>query len=163
MGGLTRKASDQGSATDLLYLLLSVAGGVLFAAAHIWLIVAWHRYVLANEAPGGWLPAWSTQRSWSYFWRALVAGLATVAPAIGLFVLLKNVSYLLPSSGLNWAGSATGSTLVISLCTYYLGFRIGLILPAAAIDKKLTLRQSWQKTKPLGGSLMLAAAGLSVL
>ncbi len=48
------------------------------------------------------------------------------------------------------------STYVGLLLAVYIDGRVGLVLPATAIGRRLRLRQSWQATGPVGWSIFLA-------
>lgn len=134
-------------------LLLGLMAGFILS----WVAVAWHRYVLAEEAPSGLLPPMAGPEilqhlGWSF---VLSLGALVLSWVLGpvleaLFAPLDGMPGLLaPMAGL-------------LLATSYLGLRFGLVLPAAALGRPMGLQDSWQATRPLAGAILgLALLGLA--
>ena len=49
--------------------------GVVAILMSLWIAVAWHRYVLLEEYPTGWIPGFHGDRIGSYFMKGLLLGL----------------------------------------------------------------------------------------
>lgn len=67
---------------DLFSVIIVILFGILIT---LWVAVAWHRYVLLNEAPNGWVPVWygSYLRQWIKF-----VLLASIVVFISIFILI---------------------------------------------------------------------------
>lgn len=110
---------------------------ILALIASLWIAVGWHRFVLTGEQPRGVLPHWHGAAIMSYLGRSIMIGLL-----LGLGIAVVAGLAL----GLATAAPGLVGVVVFGLVglASYLFFRIGLILPAAALGERLTLRESWQ-------------------
>lgn len=121
------------AAGELLLLM------VLALVASLWIAVGWHRFVLTGETPRGWLPAWHGSEILSYLGRSIVIGLLIGLGIAVIGGLAMGVAMAVPGlMGMVAFG-------LVGLASYVF-FRIGLILPAAALGEKLSLGESWQAT-----------------
>lgn len=121
------------AAGELLILM------VLALVASLWIAVGWHRFVLTGETPRGWLPAWHGSEILSYLGRSIVIGLLIGLGIAVIGGLAMGVAMAVPGlMGMVAFG-------LVGLASYVF-FRIGLILPAAALGEKLSLGESWQAT-----------------
>ena len=131
---------------SLPVVLLSILGVV----ASLWIAVAWHRFVLAEEYPAGWLPRWHGGSILLYFWRSLLIGLLVVALVVAVGVVL---ALALGTTGI-------GIVLVPLLATTaaaVLFFRLSPWLPAAALDRPMDLPDAWSRTAGRTGDLLVLA------
>lgn len=125
--------------------------GLAAIVASLWIAVGWHRYVLNEEYPTGWLPRWHGSEMLAYLGRSLMIGILIVLAAVaaGLVVaLLGTLSSALGSLGLLGLIGLAG----------YLFFRLGVMLPAAAIGTRMTLAEAWAATRDDGGAVLVLAA-----
>lgn len=136
-----------------------------------WVAVAWHRYVLLEEAPGAALPAWNGGRWAAYLWAMLRVGSVVVGVVfIGLIVLGTILALL----GAMTQGNAPKLTIVALLAGTYIGYRLCLVMPAAALGEQMSVGTSWKTTAPgskqivfltmilLGFSLAVPVIGVAV-
>ncbi|MCR8549560.1 hypothetical protein M4578_17145 [Salipiger sp. P9] len=112
---------------------------LLTLLASLWIAVGWHRYVLTGETPNGWLPRWHGPELLGYLGRSFMIGLLLglgIGVVAGLVAAaISAVPMLLGLLGFGVVGLAS-----------YVFFRVGLILPAAALGESLSLRESWEAT-----------------
>ena len=140
----------------ILIALLSL----LATVASLWIAVAWHRFVLTGEQPRGWLPEWQGGRMLGYLGRSLLIGIIVVLAVAAASIPLMMLMAVMPGvvqSFLPFAMVALGSVII---------FRLGVMLPAGTIDRKLTLRQAWQATSGQTDTILvlaLVAAGAAVV
>ncbi|MBE9635957.1 hypothetical protein [Salipiger mangrovisoli] len=123
---------------------------VLAVLASLWIAVAWHRFVLTGEEPRGWLPQWHGGEILGYFGRSIL---------IGLVIFLGMMVSAIPVALVGAAVPGLAPILVFGLVGLggYLFFRLGLILPAAALGEKLTLKQAWRATSDDDGAVVTLA------
>lgn len=123
---------------------------VLALVASLWIAVGWHRFVLTGESPRGWLPAWHGSEILSYLGRSIVIGLLIGLGIAVIGGLAMGVAVAAPGLvGLVAFG-------LVGLASYVF-FRIGLILPAAALGEKLSLGESWQATRQDDKAILVLA------
>lgn len=132
-------------------ILLIVAGGILmFATIYFsifWIVVAWHRFVLLEETPQGIFPPLRMDRMWAYFGRVLQIFAVFILPAL---LSLGVVNAFLQSNVA--MAIAIGAVLFFTLSVF--AYRLSLILPAAALGKRLTMSEAWEATKGQTGSII---------
>jgi len=139
-------------------LLLSI---IIFIAVEMWVFVSWHRFVLLEEYPTGWIPKFHVDRVLAYFGMGLL---------LGLFMILF---WMLASFVIAGVAAAIGSPIfsLILLVPAVIGigvllFRLLPVLPAAAIGEKLTFSASFDATKGSAGTaiiLFLVLIGVQLL
>jgi hypothetical protein len=155
----------------VLLMLASPAfltGSTLFSISTFfvsWVAVAWYRYVLREELPGGYFPPFyhpETLRHllWSF---AFLMG-ATVLAGVLFGILVAIFHPLARSFGLTKDAVAMGSLLLALPLITYLGLRLGLVLPAAALGRPMTILASWRATRGSHREILsFAALGAAVL
>ncbi|SMP05281.1 hypothetical protein [Shimia sagamensis] len=114
-----------------------------------WGIVAWHRFVLAEEQQSGLIPQFHLGRILAYFGRLFLLGLACAICAIPLMMIGTSVM---------GSGSIAGTLavlFVISVLTSVLMYRWVAILPAAALGKPLTFGEAWSATSGATGAILV--------
>ncbi|ASP19729.1 membrane protein [Antarctobacter heliothermus] len=139
--------------------LMVLATAFLAIVASLWIAVAWHRFVLTGEIPEGALPKWQGGLVLAYLGRSVM---------IALLVSLAVVVAMIPIGIVMAAAPGTGLPLLMALVALavYLFFRFGVLLPAGAIDRKMTLREAWAATAKEHGTIVvlsLIAVFFSVL
>ena len=126
---------------------INIGGLLLFACISVfftlWIFVNWHRYVLLEEYPTGWIPPLRLDRILTYFGKSLMIGLAMAVMLVplGLAFLLGPIGALL---------FVLGAFFVVVT-----GYRWFLLLPAAAIGDPLSMREAWDKTRGASGGIIL--------
>lgn len=152
-GAAEPAAIDAGAA---LLLLLT---GLLAVLASLWIAVAWHRYVLTGEVPGGAVPPLHGALILGYLGRSLMIGLLIVVALMLAAVPVFAVVAVVPALGMLSLLSLVGLGA-------YLFFRLGVILPAGAVGRRMTLREAWNATGKEQESIItlaLIVMGLSLL
>lgn len=134
--------------TYAIFLCLQFAA----ALASLWIAVNWHRYVLLEEIAPGSVQPFRGDLVMGYFGRSVLIGLLL---AVALFTLAIPAGLLMTSM--------PGATLPLLLATVagvtYVFLRLGVILPAGTVGRKLTLHNAWQATGTESGAI----AALSVI
>jgi len=138
-------------------LLILIACGLAGILGYALMAILWHRYVLLNHDKTELRP--DAGLFGAYVWRAIVLGFAQFLAAIpiGLAMLLLG--------GL--AGSSPSALVLIGLAAgvafLWVALRLSLVLPAAALGRVMSVRDSWRATEPLGGTLWALAVLLAVV
>ncbi|MDU8910891.1 hypothetical protein [Aestuariicoccus sp. MJ-SS9] len=143
-GGMEMPMMDPGA------MVVNLILGLLAVVASLWIAVAWHRFVLAEEYPTGWLPQWHGSYMMAYLGRSILIALMVV-----LAVIVASVPAGLIAAGLAPLGAAV-SLGIVGLAAYVF-FRLGVMLPAAALGRKLTLGEAWDATKGESGTILTLA------
>ncbi len=128
---------------------------VLSLLIGMWSVVAWHRFVLLEEMPQGWLPRLEGSRVMAYFGRSLQIALVLICMMIPVMLVALLVTTILSGAGpaaLQWI------SLPIAIFTTYLILRLSVILPAAALGAGMGLRDAWNSTSNAFGDLLGLAA-----
>lgn len=119
----------------------------------LWVAVAWHRFILLEETPSGYVPPFHGNRVLAYFLKGLLLFIIVFAAALVLgfgggmmFVVETLVTYIL---GAVLIGVMLVAIIVISA-------RLYVILPAAAVGEPLSLRQAWDATDGMTLPIVLA-------
>lgn len=132
-----------GSLTGFVFGML-----VVFMVTVFWIVVSWHRFVLLEEYPTGFVPPFRFDRILAYFGRIL------------MLVILCAIAFI-PGSFVIGAVSAGPGVLdavlmiglfVLILVAFY---RLSPILPGAAIGRPLTLSDAWSATTGASGAILL--------
>ncbi|WP_353473493.1 hypothetical protein PVT71_05460 [Salipiger sp. H15] len=146
----TETGPDGMPASPLVIGVPALVLAVLAVLASLWIAVAWHRFVLTGEEPRGWLPRWHGGEILGYFGRSILI-------AFAIFVSL--VVAAIPVALIGAAIPALGPVLVFGLVGLggYLFFRLGLILPAAAVGERLRLKEAWSATRDDDGAVVTLA------
>lgn len=135
-------------ASGQLNLLALFALIVVYLIIISWIFVAWHRYILLEEHPTGWIPTFRMDRVLAY----VLAGVRF----FGLFLFLGFVVGLL-------AAFTGGIALVLMLVVVVIAFRFVAILPAAAIGQQLSLADSWDDTRGSTGAIIVMLISFAIL
>ena len=146
---------DAAAPADQLSSLLSgpfLIWLLAYLVATLWVAVAWHRYCLREEYPGAVLPAFHADRILGYLgWSILIMLVAIVASVVAGLVI-GAIAALAQSpvlAGLLWLGWFGMLLWLIQ--------RLSLVLPASAVNESQSLRQSWEATRPLSGTILAVA------
>lgn len=134
---------------------------VILMITGLWVAVAWHRFILSEEIPSGYIPKFQGRRMMAYFGQSLLLGLLIVAIGFGLafifiFLVMSQFGYL--SQPL--MTMAVYGAIILLIAPIF--FRFAAILPSAALGDRLTWEGAWNATKGSTGSLMLVSLVLWV-
>lgn len=130
-----------------LLLLLIIA--VVIATA-LWIAVAWHRYILLEEAPSGLLPPIHQDRMLAYLGRGFLLLLVFLVTGAVLFGIVASMAAVVPAFAVI-LGVAVGLTMVVVF------YRLSVILPAAALGERMTLTQALEQTRGATGPILIIA------
>ncbi|CUH40711.1 hypothetical protein JSE7799_03446 [Jannaschia seosinensis] len=120
-------------------VILDLCANVL---ALLWISVGWHRYVLLGERPTGWAPPFHGGRILGYLGRSLMVG--AVALLIGLAVVVGLSVFLVPLGGPSMMPAVVAGGFLAGVVFFY---RMGLLLPAFAVDARMSLNEALAATK----------------
>ncbi len=129
--------------------------GFGFAIFFVWggslIAVVWHRYILLEEVPQSAIPYRSGLNIWTYFWYTF--GIAIILVVVTMILTMVLGLIIFPNTPLKSAifSIILGSVLVV------LFYRLALILPAVAIDKKLSLADAMHATRSAMGPILVLA------
>ncbi len=153
---------------EFLILIWSfiILGGILL----IVIAINWHRYILL-EGEG---KSFGKAILWLYVKKTLKIMLAFIFTGMialflfvifikmqGMTTIFQNLESLEPGQPVSlpthspqfWLLPIVGSVLFL-----WLGHRISLCLPAAAIGKEMSVRESWRQTKQINGQILILAS-----
>ena len=146
---------DIGAGGLLLLVVGLIAGLVFFFWAITVVAIAWHRFILLEEFPSGFIPYRNNFRIGRYFWigvgisvlAALVVGFVSgiLGMVFGPF-FLASVESFAQTSSLQFIGTTFLIGMVLGLIVAVLYLRMALILPAIALDDGMTIGQAWEAT-----------------
>jgi len=129
-----------------------IAAVILFCM--FWFVVSWHRYVLLEEMPNGWMNGPKPEVK-NYFFagvKLFFIAFAMMIPAVTFSILLS------------WAPVLLALVLFIyAIFVAFFMFRISLILPGAAVGNALPISEALDRTKGQLGTyvvLILCSFGL---
>jgi hypothetical protein len=145
-----------------LFALMVIGSMLVSAIVTLWVAVTWHRYVLLEEAPNGWIPRWNKSANLSYFYQFL-----KLVPI--LFVLRLVIAVIIATSF-----GITGNTgllffvpiVVMSVAFGFTVLKMSLILPSAAVETNMGVVDSWSMTGPYNKTLLaltIASVGFGFL
>lgn len=123
----------------------------------LWIVVAWHRFILREEAPSGYFPALNTGAMVSYAIASIIAFLVVLPVIIVMSILGALVAspFLIPG-GAVFVGVFL-LFIIVALPAIYVFYRISPILPSAALQERLPLREAWYATGTSGASFIVMA------
>jgi hypothetical protein len=134
--------------TNSGFLFLGFLGvSLIIAIMMLWIVVSWHRFVLLEEYPQGWVPPFRFDRVLSYFGHGCLLGILMMVAMIPGFLILGVLV-----SGAPVLGGAVFFVLIVTIAVGF--YRLVPILPAAAIGKPLTLKESWAATAGETGTFL---------
>jgi len=117
---------------------------VVLIIVELWIFVSWHRFILLEEYPTGWIPEFHFDRIMAYLGRGLLIGAIMVA----MWILVGLAAAVLGPLGAVIAVAAVFFSVVLV-------YRLVAMLPAAAIGKSLTVSQAWEATKGSTGTIIV--------
>ncbi|RDD60347.1 hypothetical protein DRB17_18470 [Ferruginivarius sediminum] len=138
--------ADQPPQLGLPHLL----GAVVVAAAYVMFLVDWHRLVLLGPGPETTRPRLRfARRDLRYFGYGLLVGLLSALASLPAFILVA------PFSGA--LGGPLPALLIGVLLAVTAMIALGIVLPAAAVDKRLGIPDAFDATKRVLAKLLALA------
>ncbi len=132
---------------------------IIQAVSALWIAVAWHRFVLREEEPGAALPVFNSAAILSYLWAGIIFVLVLIVVAIPFGILAGMLAAPLMASPTT--GSATVSGLILFLVLWlpvtYISYRLSPILPSAALQERMPLKEAWYATGASGAAFVVLA------
>ena len=110
----------------------------------IWVIVAWHRFILLEEDPTGFVTPFNGDRILAYLGQILklfLVGFLISLPFGAVFGLVLAVSPSTLIAGLFVLSAVFFAWLVLVF------YRLSITLPASAIGRPISLREAWRATE----------------
>lgn len=157
-GGAVVTGGDIG---ELIRVGAVSAGGALLVlivtiVTSLWIAVAWHRFILLEETPGGALPAWNGGAIGAYLWAGIIFALILIVVAVPVSLLAGLiVAPLMLADGNPGLIGGTILVLLVYLPMAYVGYRISPILPSAALQKRMPLKDAWYATGTSGAAFIV--------
>ena len=145
--------------SPVFLILLALVG--FFSAA--WTAVAWHRFILVEDYPG-YIPPLRLDAILPYLGKTilLTLGLGVIA-FVGLFALAPFLGLFPISTPSVMMSAIVLFTVLFVMILGWLWFRIGMVLPAIAVQKQMTFGESFRDTAPASKSIFLAVGILAVI
>lgn len=128
-------------------MIAQLLSAIVVIVASVWMAVAWHRFILKNEVPAGFVPAFNQNRLLAYFVRALLI----ILVCFGLGIVLGFVAGLVAFAVAYVTGAFIISTLIFLLLVYFpifvVAYRLATALPAMAVDQEASFTAGWDATR----------------
>lgn len=153
--------ADVPSGNFFVLVLISIIVSVI---AYCIIAIGWHRFMLREEIPDRFYvvrPEWRLGR---YFWNSFKIGFLVMLAMIPLMMILMipfstvSLDGWDPASGVSILLSAflLGQLIISTFATWML-LRMGMILPAVAVDRDMTIGDSFRLTRSISGQLVITA------
>ena len=154
IGAITVMMGLNPASADPVIIAILILMAFIFVFTNCWIAVGWHRFILLQEYVQI-LPKLSDRPILSYLWRSVVIGLwiLLIVFAFGLFVGMV-VTVVLALAGPNFTSVLEfGLNLSLTAITSYAWFRMGLVLPALAVNEPMSIRTSLRETEQFGKTI----------
>ncbi len=138
--------------------------GIALIVISLWVAVAWHRFILREETPSGPLPAFNGGAIGSYFVAGVIFVLILIVVTIPFAILGGFLLAPMMMAGGGEPGLFAGFVLflIVYIPVAYVGYRISPILPSAAVQARMPLKEAWYATGT-SGAAFVALTVVSVL
>lgn len=166
LGFVTSPSSAGSPASSILMLPFIIIMMVVTVVSFTTIAIGWHRLVLREELPNSF---YVLRREWKigkYFWNTIKIGFAILIMMIPVLVIvLFPVFSIVDVSAFAEATPGFSKTfliqialqLILGVIATWLFLRMGTVLPALAVEKQMTLRESFRLTSPISGQLVITA------
>lgn len=150
----------EGEAETAQGVATAVVGSLLYLIPYLiltaWLAVGWHRFVLAEEYPTGFVPKWQAGRMVPYIWRFLQVFLTLAITIVGVGVAVMMIGFVAEP-----LAALVG--LAMALVVVVLNVRLSLVLPAVSIDRSdFGIQAAFAATAGFGWMILGAIAVLTL-
>ena len=136
-----------------------LATGLNFAILFVvfsWVAIEWHRFALGGVRLPSIFPTWNGARMLRYLGQVILLGVMIAFAVAFPFAIVIGIF-----QAIGLASATAFLPLVMIWVAYYVIYRAGMVLPAAALDQPLRLRDSMNMTKDMAGPLW-GLAGLQL-
>ncbi len=144
----------------------TILGGLIGIAVlvftSIWVAIAWHRFILLEEHPTGFIPPLKKDRMIGYFVRGLLLTLIFLIPSLLVGIIVGFVAALQSPGPIIVVGAIS---VVVFFALIIVSYRLSIVLPAEAIGNRLSFSQAFNATHGATKGLiviLLCFVGLSV-
>ncbi|MFT4148743.1 MAG: hypothetical protein QM656_00990 [Paracoccaceae bacterium] len=145
VGVNNRYGPDAANAHAGVFSLASLLSLAVSIAVSLWMAVAWHRFVLLDERPAGFVPPWKGDRMVAYFLNGLGYGLVIIIAGV-IWATIVGLA-LRPVL----AGSAVLTVIVMALLVQLpiltVALRLATALPGAAVGDARGFLAGWKATE----------------
>ncbi|WGH77375.1 hypothetical protein [Jannaschia ovalis] len=159
--GMGTLIGAEGAEVDPGYITDSLLVALVNLAVTIWVALAWHRYVLIEERPTGWVPPLHGPEILGYLGRTFLIGLLVAATVLVVSIPIATLAMAMPSG---FATLVMGSAAMFAAMIVF--YRLAVVLPACAIGRSMSFREALEYTKGHFGTLAVLAlltVGFSLL
>jgi len=138
-------------------VLAAVISFAIVALTSLMVAVAWHRFILREEVPAGPVPAINGAALVSYIIAGLILGLIVILVAIpvGIVVGLLFAPVAISSGGEPGVVIGFLALTLTYLPIAYVVYRISPILPSAALEARMPLKEAWYATGTSGAAFVV--------
>jgi len=133
----------------LRLLIQDIAAIALNVVLTSWLAVNWHRFILLQEYPKSFLPIWRTRLVISYAIRTVQLGAIFIGVVLVGSIFAGVLGHLLHPI------VTIVSLIAVVAAVIWLTYRIGLVMPAVAVELPLDFADSWDRTAPLSRDVLI--------
>ncbi|MEM7722575.1 MAG: hypothetical protein AAF376_09390 [Pseudomonadota bacterium] len=157
LAAVSGSVSGEAAWAGFLAFVMVLGGLAIGVLMYCWAAVGWHRYVLLEEGGNGMFPLWSWKRVRTYLTRSFLVVILILVVLVGALLAAGSLLFLVQSAALGAAINVGAAFLASWLAT-----RIGLVLPAAALEKRMTIAESWSATRRVAGQVLLPVIAIAV-
>lgn len=118
-----------------------------------WAAVNWHRFILLGDRPTSAFPVWHSSSVFMYLRTSLKI---TILMSLFIMISFSVIFTILGPSAAQGVGGTIFFVLVLFPLVYAF-YRVSPILPAAALGRKLSLKEAWALTQPHSSQIFQAA------
>lgn len=161
-------SSHAGWGNLIIFLLSFVVILVVAIMAYCTIAMAWHKYILRAENPDSYYvlrPEWPLGRyAWSMFKISLIMLLIILPVTYLSFFLIGTLSQAMGSRFVPiTVVIMLVAVLSLGTLTSWILLRLGLVLPAIAVGKTMTITESFKRTGPLAQPLAVTAIAMVLI
>lgn len=138
-----------------------IFGLILGITCFVWIAVAWHRFVLLEEAPAALGQQWHGSEIGGYFWATVRLTLFLIVFLLSLTFFVSLVVIAVNGGALSLAPDNPASWLV-NLVASYIWLRFSPVLPAAAIGERMAFGDAWTQTSTFRGAILVTMICMTV-
>ncbi|WP_424943575.1 hypothetical protein [Aliiroseovarius crassostreae] len=124
--------------------------GIISLIIGAWIAVAWHRFVLLNETPTGWVPSWHGSEVMLYTLWIFLMAIGMLVALIPVFaaivpVIMQIETEAAPNMGMAFIVSVIAAVFVTFLMIAMM--RLSPVLVSRSLGQNLSLKQAWRATR----------------
>lgn len=155
-GGSTSPLIGPGASSPTevgIVALAALIAILVWLVVYAWAAVSWHRFVLLEEHPRGFVPPFNSANLRLYTWALMRLALAV----LGIVIVGGIVFSFIAAPMMAIGGGAIALVLLAgaNIAVQWIVVRLGLIFPSAALGYYMRLGDSWAATKPVSSTILL--------